>query len=273
MIAEMVRRYSILGIECCLLEVQKLAWFLERSIQELGLDDALRLEFKPNRYGPYSDRLRHLLDGLDGSYLHCERRLGDARPPDLIWFNDARKDQVNQYLTAGDGKSYRPALERTAQLIDGFESPLGLELMATVDWMIARQHVAPSIEAIRDGLRRWPGGPQAASRKQRLFDERLIEPGAATIDAASWDGSGPDRRPLRFVDSRRSSGRAVLDLRSGFGPNHVGLFGASTARPSCSQIWSVRPGRDSMGYSADRGWARGRGVGCRWRAWRSVGAG
>ena len=175
MIAEMVRRYWILGIECCLLEVQKLAWFLERSIRALGLDDALRLKFGANRYGPYSDRLRHLLDGLDGSYLHCERRLSDARPTDLIWFDEARRDQVNQYMTKGDGKPYREALERTARLVDGFESPLGLELLATVDWLIARQDVAPSIEAIKDGLRRWPGGTQAASRKQRLFDDRLID--------------------------------------------------------------------------------------------------
>lgn len=38
LIAELVRRYWILGIECSLLEIQKLAWFLEREIKNLGLD-------------------------------------------------------------------------------------------------------------------------------------------------------------------------------------------------------------------------------------------
>ena len=72
MIAELVRRYSILGIQCTNLEVQKLAWFLQRTINGLHLDNPLRLTFQANKYGPYADNLRHLLNGLDGSYLHCE---------------------------------------------------------------------------------------------------------------------------------------------------------------------------------------------------------
>src|SRR5207249_2069290 len=41
LIAEMVRRYWVLGIECTLLETQKLAWFLERIIKRMGLKDPL----------------------------------------------------------------------------------------------------------------------------------------------------------------------------------------------------------------------------------------
>ena len=33
MLAELVRRYWVLGMECSLLEIQKLAWFLERAIE------------------------------------------------------------------------------------------------------------------------------------------------------------------------------------------------------------------------------------------------
>ena len=80
LIAELVRRYSILGLDCSNLEVQKLAWFLERTIQEQKLEDPLDLRFVANSYGPYAERLRHLLDGLDGSYLHSEKRLSDAGP-------------------------------------------------------------------------------------------------------------------------------------------------------------------------------------------------
>ena len=39
------------------------------------------LQFTPARYGPYSDRLRHLLDALDGTYLLADKRLADAGPP------------------------------------------------------------------------------------------------------------------------------------------------------------------------------------------------
>lgn len=175
MIAEMVRRYMVLGFECSLLEVQKLAWFLERSIQDLRLDDPLKLQFVAHKYGPYSKRLNHLLDGLDGSYLHCAKRLSDASPLDTIRFDPDRMAGVEQYLNGDEVRPYLEAIERTTRLIDGFESPLGMELLATVHWLIVEKHCEPTVEGIKAGLQRWPGGGQPARlRKLRIFDDRLI---------------------------------------------------------------------------------------------------
>ena len=172
LIAELVRRYWVLGMECSLLEIQKLAWFLERSIEKAGLP-SLDLRFTAHQYGPYADRLRHLLDGLDGSYLHCDKRISDAGPLDVIWFDDARKNFVQTYLKT-EAKEYLCALEETAAAIDGFESPFGLELLATVDWLLVKEHIEPTIPAIRDGLRHWQGGRHAAARKNRLFNDRVL---------------------------------------------------------------------------------------------------
>jgi len=174
LISEMVRRYWVLGIECTLLEVQKLGWFLERSIHELQLDDPLNLKFSADKYGPYSDRLRHLLTGLDGSYLHCTKRLSDAGPTDTIWFDEDRRDLITAYFQQSDVRELNSVLDQTAERIDGFESPLGMELLATVDWLIERENCAPELLAIRKGLSLWPAGIEAAERKQRLFDDRLI---------------------------------------------------------------------------------------------------
>ena len=174
LVAEMVRRYWVLGIECTNLEVQKLCWFLERTIHEVGIDDPLDLRFVADKYGPYSDRLRHLLNGLDGSYLHCDKRLSDAGPSDTIWFDEERRPYLDVFLKQSDARPLQTILDRTAQRIDGFESPLGMELLATVDWLIEREHCGRSVSEIRDGLSRWPVGPAAAERKQRLFDDRLI---------------------------------------------------------------------------------------------------
>lgn len=171
LIAELVRRYWVLGMECSLLEIQKLAWFLERAIEQLSPDNPLDLRFEPNKYGPYADRLRHLLNGLDGSYLHCDKRISDADPLDVIWFDDGRKSYVQTYLNT-EARQYSLALEYTAALIDGFESPFGMELLATVDWLISRENVEPTAAAVREGLKSWPAG--AAARKCRLFDERAI---------------------------------------------------------------------------------------------------
>lgn len=172
LIAELVRRYWVLGMECSLLEVQKLAWFLERAVEHRGLKP-LDLRFEANKYGPYADRLRHLLEGLDGSYLHCDKRISDADPFDVIWFDDARKTVVQTFLKS-EAKAYSEALEDTATLIDGFESPFGMELLATVDWLLYREGVEPTVSAVREGLRHWRGGDDAAVRKDRLFDDRAL---------------------------------------------------------------------------------------------------
>lgn len=175
LVAELVRRYWVLGIECSLLEVQKLAYFLERAVDKIGLANPLDLRFEADKYGPYAPRLTHLLDGLDGSYLHCGKRLGDASPFDVIWFEDSKRDKVAAYLGTSEAKPYAPALEDTAKLIDGFESPLGMELLATIDWLIKHDNVKPERDSIKLALKAWAGGLKAAERKQKLFEDRLID--------------------------------------------------------------------------------------------------
>jgi len=58
----------------------------------------------------------------------------------------------------------RAILDRTAERIDGFESPLGLELLATVDWLIESEHCESTLPAIREGLNYWTAGPAANAR-------------------------------------------------------------------------------------------------------------
>ena len=174
LIAEMVRRYAILGIDCTLLEIQKIGYFLERSVNALKLENNFKFEFTANKYGPYSEKLKHLLNGLDGSYLHCDKRIADAGPFEPIRFDDAKKGLVAAFLTTPEAKPYRPALEATADLIDGLESPHGMELLATVDWLVT-QGARPDVKAIRAALSKWPGEDRkAAERKLYLFDERVI---------------------------------------------------------------------------------------------------
>lgn len=192
MIAELVRRYWILGFECSLLEIQKLAWLLERAIERRGLDNPLDLRFEANRYGPYARRLHHLLDGLDGSYLHCDKRLADAGPLDVIWFDDARKEYVNAYLAGPEVAPYRAAFDETVALIDGFQSPLGMELLATVDWLLSREGREPSLQGVIAGLDAWPGGKDAGERKRRLFKDRLI--GLALDRLARFESSNVAHR-------------------------------------------------------------------------------
>ncbi len=175
LIAEMVRRYWVLGTVCTYLEVQKLGWFLEREAFKLKIDDPLKLGFQADKYGPYSDRLRHLLNALDGTYLHCDKRLADALPTDTIWFDEEHRRYLDLFLKQKGSESLTKILDVATKRIDGFESPLGMELLATVDWLIERKQVEPTVESIRAALSQWPAGEAAAERKLRLFDRRLID--------------------------------------------------------------------------------------------------
>ena len=173
LIVELVRRYSVLDLGCSNLEVHKLAWFLQRSIEQLGLPNPLKLRFAANKYGPYADNLRHLLDSLDGSYLHCRKRLSEAGPAEPIWADEPHAAAVTEYLLRDEARPYLPALDETTRIIDGFESPFGLELLATVDWLLA-EGCEPTVCGVHGCLADWPGGADAGARKRELFDERLI---------------------------------------------------------------------------------------------------
>lgn len=174
LIAELVRRYWVMGMECSLLEVQKLAWFMERAIEQFNpQDNPLKLSFKPHIYGPYAQKLMHLLNDLDGSYLHCEKRIADAKNLDVIWYEEENKAIVQAYLNT-EAKAYLNALSYTEAMIDGFESPFGMELLATVDWLLFKDKVQPNVDAIREGLKNWTSGAEAGLRKNRLFDDRAI---------------------------------------------------------------------------------------------------
>ncbi|MBU2569233.1 MAG: macro domain-containing protein [Gammaproteobacteria bacterium] len=174
LVAELVRRYWILGMECSLIEIQKLAWFLQRVIEAKGLSNELKLKFEANNYGPYANNLDHLLNAMDGSYLKSDKRIPDCDPFDVIAFNDSKKQQVDVFLNS-EGKELLSALEKASEVIDGFESPFGMELLSTVDWLLVNEGCEPTLESIKNGIAKWPAGKQWAERKLSLFDDKSLQ--------------------------------------------------------------------------------------------------
>jgi O-acetyl-ADP-ribose deacetylase (regulator of RNase III) len=175
LVAELVRRYSVLGFECTMLEIYKLAYLLQREIVSSGQESPLKLAFQADKFGPYAPNLGHLLNSLDGSYLHCEKRVADASVLDTIWFENSKKDVVTTFLGTSEAKQFAGALDKTTSLIDGFEYPLGMELLATVDWLLNRDQVKPTLKDVKAALANWLGGGEAAQRKLRLFEDSQIE--------------------------------------------------------------------------------------------------
>jgi len=175
LMAEIIRRYEVLGFDCSLLEAQKLAWFVTGSIRHLNLKSQFSEDFTANHYGPYSDGLRHLLDSLDGSYLTCERRVADAKPLDPIRFRHDRRDKIQAYLTSPEASIYRPALDRATAIIDGFQSPYGLELLATADWLNQNEGAMLDADDMMRAIAAWPGPKGSAERKAKIFSREHVK--------------------------------------------------------------------------------------------------
>jgi len=174
LMAEIIGRYEVLGFDCSILEAQKLAWFLTGASSRYDLPSPIVNDFAAHKYGPYSERVRHLLDSLDGSYLACERRVADAGPLEPIHFRHDRQDDIRAYLTTPAASIYRPALDHVTAKIDGFQSPYGLELLATIDWLRRQSKIEMAASPMLAAIARWPGPEGAAARKARVFSETHI---------------------------------------------------------------------------------------------------
>ena len=92
----------------------------------------------------------------------------------MIRFNESEKQKISTYLNT-EAKEYLPALEGATQVISGFESPFGLELLSTVDWLVTNQGCERTVESIKEGIANWPAGAKWAQRKFNLFSNKDIE--------------------------------------------------------------------------------------------------
>ena len=113
-----------------LLEVHKLMYFMQLA------GEPLRLELKKGPYGPHAENLRHVLRGVEGHLISGYRDGGDAPGRQLELVPGAIEDATS-FL---DGRpETKERLNRVVELVEGFESSFGLELLSTVHW-VASEH-------------------------------------------------------------------------------------------------------------------------------------
>jgi O-acetyl-ADP-ribose deacetylase (regulator of RNase III) len=151
-------RYLATGFDYRLsvLEVQKLAYFLQLAGQPLQLDYVAGL------YGPYADKLRHVLNHIEG---HFTEGYGDGRnaPETPLSLLPGAAEEAANFLAADS--TTRTRLDRVAGLIEGFETPLGMELLATVHWVMTHVKAAgENVEMAIDAVHKW-NSRKAASMK------------------------------------------------------------------------------------------------------------
>ncbi len=152
-----------------LLEVHKLMYFM----QEAG--EPLRLRVAKASYGPYAENLRHVLAAIEGYYVTGYGAGGDTPDKNLELVPGAIED-ARAFL---DSKpETRARFERVAELVEGFESPFGLELLATVHWVMTRE----AVESEQDTIARTYGW----SDRKRQFSPQQILLARRTLTHRGW---------------------------------------------------------------------------------------
>ena len=152
-----------------LLEVHKLMYFM----QEAG--EPLKLKYAKAPYGPFAENLGHVLKAIEGHLVSGYADGGDAPDKQLALvpgaFEDAREFLAGRQAT-------REHFTKVTQLVAGFESPVGLELLATVHW-VAKREAPASLTNLVQRTHAW-------NERKRLFSPRQIELAARALDAGGW---------------------------------------------------------------------------------------
>ena len=167
----LMRRYlaAVMDPAVSLLEIHKLAYFM----QEAGED--LRLRYAKALYGPYAENLRHVLSSIEGHFA-IGYGAGDDRPDTQIETLPGVWERADQHLEAHPETCVR--FDRVADLISGFETPFGMELLSTVHWVASREGSANVVDAIEKTY--------AWNDRKRIFTESHIRTAWSVLDRQGW---------------------------------------------------------------------------------------
>ena len=167
----LMRRYLTAAMDpfLSLLEIHKLMYFMQEA------REPLRLRFVKGPYGPYAENLRHVLREIDGDFISGYGD-GEDDPHKQIELNSTAAEQAERCLRAEP--TTRARLERVASLIDGFETPFGMELLATVHW-VARYESASSADEAMIKTYAW-------NQRKRMFREDDIRLAWGALESGGW---------------------------------------------------------------------------------------
>ena len=152
-----------------LLEVHKLMYFMQEAGQPLNLD------YVKGTYGPYAGKLRHVLKHVEGHMISGYADGGDAPEKELVLVPGAVTD-ANAFIK--DDAEVRARFDRVAELVEGFETPFGLELLSTVHWVVTRMEAATPDEVIAKTYG-W-------NEHKKQFSQRQIKLALGVLSAKGW---------------------------------------------------------------------------------------
>ncbi len=160
MLLQLLYHYRALGEFTSEFAAEKLSYFLQRFGEK-----QLKLNFQKGVYGPYSGKVRHLLYAVNGYYLKGYEQK-DKKPFEPLEMMVEKAAEVKGYIQQNLSTEEQKRLEDVAMFIQGFESPYGLELLATVDLLIEENQ---SFDNTLISQRLW------SDRKKDMFPQQHID--------------------------------------------------------------------------------------------------
>jgi O-acetyl-ADP-ribose deacetylase (regulator of RNase III) len=152
-----------------LLEVHKLMYFM----QEAG--EPLRLNYEKAPYGPYAKNLSHVLKAIEGHLVSGYADGGDSPDKEMELVPGAVKE-AEAFLV--DKLETVSRFERVGELVEGFETPFGLELLSTVHWVVSHEG-AKSAEEATSQVHNW-------NDHKKRFSARQIGIAFDTLSTKGW---------------------------------------------------------------------------------------
>jgi O-acetyl-ADP-ribose deacetylase (regulator of RNase III)/uncharacterized protein YwgA len=134
LILYVMKGYAQFEYSLTVLETQKLVYFLNR----LGDEDLGKISFEKRKYGPYSQVLSHVLYDIDGYYI-SGMKFKEAKTFDPLTVLDEHYPEVNSFINEHATFSQQKRVLTLLSLIAGFETPLSMELLATVDFVMKNE--------------------------------------------------------------------------------------------------------------------------------------
>jgi hypothetical protein len=151
-------------------------------MQEAG--EELKLSYQEASYGPYAENLRHVLNAIEGHYISG---YGDAEDRPDIQIEVMPEAWVRGEEFLENHPETRERFDRVVRLIEGFETPFGMELLTTVHWVATRKGASNAEEAI---ARTYEWGPRKA-----MFTQDHIRAAFDVLSQHGWLG-GPGAAPV-----------------------------------------------------------------------------
>ncbi len=170
-LVELMHRYlaELLDPFVTLIEVHELMYFM----QEAG--EPLRLKYKKAASGPYAENLCHVLNAIEGHMVAGYVDGGDD-PDKRLQLIPGAIDDATAFLEAHSETKDR--FDRVTSLVEGFESPFGLELLATVHWVMKHESV-DSVPEVVDRVHSW-------NERKQQFSDRQIGVAVNVLAQQNW---------------------------------------------------------------------------------------